>query len=671
MSHSEKAPAMRHVYLAIETIRAANEGCDRIVEIGAVDVLDGRLTGRTFQARINPKPLLPPRGLPDGSPDQSLLKEPSFKSIAPALNDFLAGTIVFIHDARAKLPILDAELAGAGIERMLELRNPVRDTRAIFSGIFPGQDCDIPSLSARVGVHAEASNRSALRDATLLARLCGRIHRLSALVYPQSTDQEQARFLDLARAIEAMSALPAEFGIAYLQRHLTLGYRAAIRAMNQMCRMGLVEWSIDTQGRPSFERPGFTKVSKALQNERDVFAARNSMVMRCTPNAILNSDRKRSMKHAPEDLLWTIQAKFGENLATAHLKWLLGDPDLAAKFLSAVASSTPEQSEFGELGTLTDAQLEVATLSQTSAEGSEALADLRGRLDMLVETDRCIIGVESKIHALFQDGQPHKYLETIKKKAQEGNKKSILLILTPAQRLDKVRQDLGNKANDPDVYFKFLDWQSLIATLANQNSESTNWKVELLEGYIKNYCDPLRQVKLQMHSSDDTSGQSALGDSDVQSQFMKAMVASGEDIPGLSEGKYVRNTKNYLVYEFDLSKKESDYEEFALFGFVNRKFYGLESAPGTECERAFVICHPRKLDLQSQDSDGLVPPKTQLDVLKRNGIKGIIRHKKEDGEIWVVPDQTLRDIVNMNHGERRLAKWLAWIYLDAGNQPAR
>lgn len=373
------------------------------------------------------------------------------------------------------------------------------------------------------------------------------------------------------------------------------------------------------------------------------------------------------MEHTSEDLLWTIQGKFGENLATAYLKWLLGNRELAAKFLASLSECTFVQGELGELGTLTAAHLEVGTVSRVGAEGSETPTELRGRLDMLIETDRSVIGVESKIHALFQDGQPEKYLDAIKQKAQQGGRKAILLILTPDGRRKTVSSDLqSRKISDKDVTISVLDWQSLLKSL-NTGTAGARWEVELLSGYIANHCDPLKQVQRQMQSSSGTEQQSALGDADVQAQFLKAMVAFGENVPGLPDGKFVRNTKNYLVYEFDLRTEKEQCERVALFGFIDRKFYGLEAAPGTGCERAFVICHPEKLHRESNDGNGLVPAKKNLEALNRNRIKGIIRHAKEDGEVWVVPDQKLWDIVNSKEEKDKncLAEWLAWVYPEA------
>ena len=138
---------------------------------------------------------------------------------------------------------------------LLSQVDSVHDTSSLLSSIFPDQCCNIPWLAARLGIREEVSDLDALGRATLLARLCGRVHRISALAFPQSAEKEWVGFLNLARELDAMLELPPEFGIAYLQRHLTIGYNSATRSMNQLCRMGIVEWSLDGRGKMIFERP--------------------------------------------------------------------------------------------------------------------------------------------------------------------------------------------------------------------------------------------------------------------------------------------------------------------------------------------------------------------------------------------------------------------------------
>lgn len=247
---------MRDIYLDLETTGLSAQLGDRIVEIGAAESVNGQLTGRTFHAYLNPQhPMHPDAFAVHGLSDDFLRDKSHFESLRQRLEIFLSDARLFIHNAHFDVPFLEAELARTDGKPLRSLVDSLYDTLPMFRGLFPGQRCDLASLRLRLAVPAEAIAPTTIVNATLLARLCGRVHTVMALAHPQSHDEEMNRFLDLARSIEAMPELPEEFGIAYLQRHLKLNYRFAIRLMNLMCRMGLGEWAVDEQGELTLQRP--------------------------------------------------------------------------------------------------------------------------------------------------------------------------------------------------------------------------------------------------------------------------------------------------------------------------------------------------------------------------------------------------------------------------------
>lgn len=368
------------------------------------------------------------------------------------------------------------------------------------------------------------------------------------------------------------------------------------------------------------------------------------------------------MKHTPEDLLWTIQGTFGENMATAYLKWLLGCEGMATPFLTALFRAETVVGTAGE--TLADQLPEADTLiEEVQLEVDTVSGGMRGRLDMLIETKKWVIGLESKFHAPFQDGQPEKYLDAIKQRAG-NNRRSMLVVLAPSYRWTAIKQELGRKKVGLTV--RLLDWESLIKSLIPAE-EHARWKVELLQGYFARHCDPLEQVRLQRQQPNDGTSdvgqQSILGESEVQAQFLRALVALGEAVPGLPAGRLIANAKSYLVYEFDFFRNSDEDRGVALFGFVDRTTYGLEHIQSTRFDRAFVLCSPVNIERQGATA----PAELELAERKHSRFKGIIRHAQEGEEAWVVPDQLLLDAVETKDREDRLMNWLSWVYLGVRN----
>lgn len=249
---------MRQVYLDIETTGLSVESGDRIVEIGAAEVIDGQLSGRTFHTYLNPERRVHPDAFAvHGLSSEFLRDQPRFESIREALEEFLRGADLLIHFATFDVPFLDMELKRVGAKPLHSIVNQTFDTLPLFKWLFPGQRCNLDALCVRFAVPAETKQPSTLFDAIRLARVCGRVQTVVARTWVPPVDIDAADFSSFIAHMEAVSDLPEGFGLAYLQRHLGLGYRRSISLMNKLCRMGVVEWSLDTNGRPVYHR-GFS-----------------------------------------------------------------------------------------------------------------------------------------------------------------------------------------------------------------------------------------------------------------------------------------------------------------------------------------------------------------------------------------------------------------------------
>ncbi|MEM7694846.1 MAG: DNA polymerase III subunit epsilon [Pseudomonadota bacterium] len=162
---------MREVILDTETTGLDATGGDRIVEIGAVEVLNAIPTGRTFHVYINPE-----RDMPDGAfrvhglSAEFLSDKPVFTLVADDFLTFLSGDTLIAHNASFDVGFLNAELARCG--RPTIAASQVVDTLAIARRKNPGSPASLDALCARYNI--DTSRRTlhgALLDAELLAEV--------------------------------------------------------------------------------------------------------------------------------------------------------------------------------------------------------------------------------------------------------------------------------------------------------------------------------------------------------------------------------------------------------------------------------------------------------------------------------------------------------------------
>ncbi len=165
---------MRQVVLDTETTGLAPEDGHRIIEIGAVELKDRRMTGRDFWSYLNPE-----REVDAGATDvhglraEDLEDQPRFAEIAGPLIDFLAGDELIIHNAPFDLAFLNRELERAGARiRRVEEYCPILDTLPLARRLHPGQNNSLEALCLRYAVDtSERARHGALIDARLLAQV--------------------------------------------------------------------------------------------------------------------------------------------------------------------------------------------------------------------------------------------------------------------------------------------------------------------------------------------------------------------------------------------------------------------------------------------------------------------------------------------------------------------
>ncbi|WP_375260281.1 DNA polymerase III subunit epsilon [Palleronia sp.] len=162
---------MREIVLDTETTGFEPEQGDRIVEIGAVELMGHVPTGRTFHVYINPERSMPQEAFQvHGLGDDFLRDKPKFAEIAQDFLDFVGDARLVIHNATFDMKFLNAELRWLNLRQLPS--DQALDTLMMARQRFPGSPATLDALCRRFGI--DNSNRTlhgALLDSEILAEV--------------------------------------------------------------------------------------------------------------------------------------------------------------------------------------------------------------------------------------------------------------------------------------------------------------------------------------------------------------------------------------------------------------------------------------------------------------------------------------------------------------------
>jgi DNA polymerase III subunit epsilon len=170
---------MRQVFLDTETTGLSPESGDRIIEIGCVELVNRRLTGRSKHFYVNPQRPNSADALKiHGLADEFLADKPLFDAVVDDLLEFVGGAEIIIHNAAFDVGFIDAELARLNRPAFASNVAKVTDTLSLAREMYPGKSNSLDALCRRLEV--DNSNRTlhgALLDAGLLAEVYIRLTR--------------------------------------------------------------------------------------------------------------------------------------------------------------------------------------------------------------------------------------------------------------------------------------------------------------------------------------------------------------------------------------------------------------------------------------------------------------------------------------------------------------
>jgi len=165
---------MRQVVLDTETTGLDPKRGHRVIEIGCVELVHRRLTGRHFHIYVQPERAVDKGAFSvHGISNEFLADKPKFIEVVEPFLSFIEGSELIIHNAPFDVGFLNHELKRLTPKpKQIDKRCKIIDTLALARRLHPGQRNNLDALCKRYGV--DNSNRElhgALLDAEILARL--------------------------------------------------------------------------------------------------------------------------------------------------------------------------------------------------------------------------------------------------------------------------------------------------------------------------------------------------------------------------------------------------------------------------------------------------------------------------------------------------------------------
>lgn len=163
---------MRQIVLDTETTGLEPRQGHRIIEIGALELLDRQPTGRQFHVYINPERDIEQGALEvHGITEEFLRDKPRFAEISDDLVTFVNGAELVIHNAPFDIGFIDNELLLTGHEHTSIMAvATVLDTLELAKDLHPGQRNSLDALCKRYEVdNSSRTLHGALLDAEILA----------------------------------------------------------------------------------------------------------------------------------------------------------------------------------------------------------------------------------------------------------------------------------------------------------------------------------------------------------------------------------------------------------------------------------------------------------------------------------------------------------------------
>jgi DNA polymerase III subunit epsilon len=161
---------VRQIVLDTETTGLEHQQGHRIIEIGCVELVNRRLTGKHYHQYINPDREIDQGAIEvHGLTNEFLADKPKFAAIVEEFWAFIRGAELVIHNASFDVGFINAEFAKLN-KQPVQKDCGILDTLALARQKHPGQKNSLDALCKRYGVdNSHRELHGALLDAEILA----------------------------------------------------------------------------------------------------------------------------------------------------------------------------------------------------------------------------------------------------------------------------------------------------------------------------------------------------------------------------------------------------------------------------------------------------------------------------------------------------------------------
>lgn len=257
------------------------------------------------------------------------------------------------------------------------------------------------------------------------------------------------------------------------------------------------------------------------------------------------------------NLLSELEGRSGEALTSAALRFLILRSQDARETLRDLISESSYQ---GPIVMQHEFSCRLEVQTKESISPSEQSSTF-GRIDLLLQTDNAIIGIENKLDANFQPGQPEKYREKLEQLAKSQDKQYVLVILAPADR-NKEIEKMVRSLEHRNHYIQ-LDWENTLdhfkKSVQTNSDRISQTLVDQLNDYIITTRGTLWPKELRAKHL-----QGPFKPQGVQGEFIRKMRSILPAASNIGTGK--ANTGYHLEMSRE-SEQEGSYNTW--FGFVS------------------------------------------------------------------------------------------------------
>lgn len=204
---------MRQIILDTETTGLDPNDGHRVIEIGCIELVNRRLTDRTFHVYINPEREIDQEAIAvHGITNEFLTDKPNFSGIADEFIEFVRDAELIAHNAPFDVSFLEAELEripGAPSIFSLMHGGAAVDTLSMAKEKRPGKRNSLDALCRDYKIDAsERTLHGALLDAELLTRVYLEMTREQSRMFGVSENQSQNSQFEPIQKLTELDRVP-------------------------------------------------------------------------------------------------------------------------------------------------------------------------------------------------------------------------------------------------------------------------------------------------------------------------------------------------------------------------------------------------------------------------------------------------------------------------------